>query len=194
MDIINLANGRRRERETLADTIRKKIKVDDEYTTPAWAVDVILPYVPPEAKVWCPFDKEDSNYVRRLGETGRTVVRSHIEEEGGNFFLMDVPEGVDCIVSNPPYSTRDKVLARLYEIGLPFAMLMNTMGICDSKARVTLFTQYGVEFMYIYPRIRFLKNGKLTKANISQSAYVCWKLLPKELMIQVEENSIAKSV
>nr|DAK43963.1 MAG TPA: adenine-specific methyltransferase [Caudoviricetes sp.] len=42
---------------------------------------------------------------------------------------------MDCIVSNPPFSKRDNIFLRLYELGLPFAMIMNNNGLFDSKAR-----------------------------------------------------------
>lgn len=37
---------------------------------------------------------------------------------------MKVPD-CDYIISNPPYSLKGEVLKQLYEIGKPFAMLVN---------------------------------------------------------------------
>lgn len=36
----------------------------DEWYTPRHAVEVILPYIPKEYTIWCPFDKEISQYVQ----------------------------------------------------------------------------------------------------------------------------------
>ena len=54
------------------------------------------------------------------------VIYSHIKM-GQDFFLMEVPE-CDYIISNPPYSQKGRVLERLYEIGKPFAMLIQLSG------------------------------------------------------------------
>lgn len=40
----------------------------DEYFTPENVVKAIIPYIPKEVKtIWCPFDKENSSYVKILG-------------------------------------------------------------------------------------------------------------------------------
>lgn len=41
----------------------RNLKTDDEYYTPEYAVEIIKPYVKPKSKIWCPFDKNESNYV-----------------------------------------------------------------------------------------------------------------------------------
>ena len=49
----------------------------DEWYTPQHAVEVILPYVPKEYTIWCPFDKKISQYVqvfKRGGITLNTVI------------------------------------------------------------------------------------------------------------------------
>ena len=90
----------------------------DEWYTPSWAVVPLMKYIPRNTTVWCPFDKFDSAFVQVLGANGIHVVYSHIDN-GEDFFTMKVPE-CDYIVSNPPYSRRDDVLRRLFEIGKPF--------------------------------------------------------------------------
>ena len=56
---------------------------NDEYYTPAYAVRPILKYLKPNAKIWCPFDTADSEFVKVLTEAGHEVVHSHISEENG---------------------------------------------------------------------------------------------------------------
>ncbi|HAP5496858.1 TPA: hypothetical protein IU017_002871 [Enterococcus faecalis] len=36
----------------------------DEWYTPAYAVEPIIPYLKKGSTVWCPFDLPDSNYVK----------------------------------------------------------------------------------------------------------------------------------
>ena len=116
---------------------------------------------------------------------GHEVVYGHIET-GQDFFTASVPEDINYIISNPPYSKKDQVYKRLYEIGLPFAMLVNLSGVMDSKKRIELFAKYGVQIMYIYPRVCYIKDGIQTNGNIFQSGYVCKNILPRDLMIHIE--------
>ena len=74
-------------------------------------------------KVLCPFDIEDSEFVKVLRNEGFVVEFSHIWE-GKDFFDIDNVD-VDCIVSNPLFSKRQSVFEKLYELGKPFAMIIN---------------------------------------------------------------------
>lgn len=115
----------------------KQSSGSDEYLTPREAVLPILPYVQGK-RVWCPFDLPDSNFVQVLREQDILVLASHIES-GQDFFTYAPPkESYDCICSNPPFSKRDAVLQRLFELQKPFMMLMNSSGIFDSRKRFRL--------------------------------------------------------
>lgn len=39
----------------------------------------------------------------------------------------------DYIISNPPYSVKGEVLERLFNIGIPFAMLVGVVGLFESQ-------------------------------------------------------------
>ena len=102
----------------------KTDKQSDEVFTPAYAVKPIIKYLPPAtATIWCPFDMEDSEYVVQLRESGFKVIASHIDN-GQNFFYYEPEEDYDYIISNPPFSIKDDVLKRLYELNKPYAMLL----------------------------------------------------------------------
>lgn len=83
----------------------------DEYYTPKILVDAIVPFIPKDAKVWCPFDTQDSEFVIAFQQT-HSVVFSHIWL-GQDFFEYQ-PESFDVIVSNPPFTRKLEVLSRLY--------------------------------------------------------------------------------
>ena len=55
---------------------------NDECYTPHYGVTPILKYIPEGKIVWCPFDKEDSEFVKQIREP---VVYSHIDT-GQDFF------------------------------------------------------------------------------------------------------------
>ena len=42
----------------------KNLSKNDEWYTPRRAVEIILPYIPDGATVWCPFDKQESEFVK----------------------------------------------------------------------------------------------------------------------------------
>lgn len=72
--------------------------------------------------IWCPFDNKDSAYVEELSKLSYVnVIYSHIDE-GQNFFEYE-PEEYDLIISNPPFSIKDMILKRLYELNKPYALL-----------------------------------------------------------------------
>ena len=57
-----------------------KINKSDEFYTLEYAIKPLLKYIPSDKTIWCPFDKEESNYVKLLRENGNTVINGHIEE------------------------------------------------------------------------------------------------------------------
>ena len=80
--------------------IKKVFNKNDEYYTPKYAIEPLLPFLKPFKKIWCPFDMEWSNYVKMLSKD-HEVIYTH-KDTGGDFFNIEVPE-CDAIVSNPPY-------------------------------------------------------------------------------------------
>jgi len=158
----------------------------DECLTPKYAVTPVLPYLHANRfkTILCPFDKDDSNYVRVLKASGFTVVNSHLESR--DFFNITDFTNIDCIVSNPPFSCKDKVLDRLYNIGLPFMMLLPQNAQQGIK-RVNLFMKHGLEYMGFDKRVNFYTNGDLTKwkkGNHFASGYFCFKVLPEKLIFE----------
>lgn len=159
----------------------------DECLTPRYAVEPIIKYL--EYKkfqtIWCPFDKKDSMYVRVLKKHGFNVLYSHIND-GGDFF-KNVPDiEFDCIVSNPPFSKKDKILQRLYELNKPFMMLLPQNSLQSIK-RVELFIENSLEYLGFDRRICFYTKGDLTKikfGNHFASGYFCYNVLPEKLIFE----------
>ena len=58
---------------------------NDECYTPDYGVTPILKYIPKDAKVWCPFDTAESEFVKQISQT-HSVEYSHIDE--GKDFLQ----------------------------------------------------------------------------------------------------------
>lgn len=85
--------------------------VQDEYYTPRYAVDIIIPFLKNKGfrKVLCPFDSEKSNYVKVLRENGFIVDASILPKSFFDYSIDELCE-YDVIVSNPPFSKKMKFL------------------------------------------------------------------------------------
>lgn len=108
---------------------------NDECYTPAYAVMPLLPYLErfKGKTIWCPFDTEQSQFVRVLCESGHKVVFSHIQN-GQDYFLYE-PKQWDLLVSNPPFTGKRKVFERALSFGKPFALLMSLTWLNDSAPK-----------------------------------------------------------
>ena len=152
----------------------------DEYFTPPYAVYPIMDRLRAGATIWCPFDTEESEYVKVFSNNGFRVIYGHIRT-GQDFFKVDVPE-CDYIISNPPYSLKDQVLERLYAIGKPFAMLVNFQGIFDSQKRFQMFKEHRVEMLWLSPRVNYVaEQGRTYRGVPFQTGYLCCGICHNQL-------------
>lgn len=170
-----------------AETI-EGVNLNDEFYTPNYAIEPLLKYLKPASKVLCPFDTIDSNYVKYLREAGHTVVYSHIQD-GADFFKLEKANfaGINYIISNPPYSLKFEVFEKLFEIGIPFAMLVGVVGLFESQKRFHLFKDNNFEIMYFNLRISYFKNytDQVTKLNPPfSSVYITKDILPEKIVFE----------
>lgn len=158
---------------------------NDEYYTPGYAIKPILKYINSNSVIWCPFDTEESLYVKLFERSGHKVVYTHIKN-GNDFFSTEPPDGCNYIISNPPYSVKGEVLQRLFDIGIPFAMLVGVVGLFESEKRYNMFKSNDFEIMYFNKRISYMK-GHEEKPSINppfSSVYVCHNMLPKQICFE----------
>jgi hypothetical protein len=168
----------------MGNDFAKKSSGCDEWFTPKYAVIPILKYIPKSSKIWCPFDTDKSLFVQTMIEEGYDVVYTHIDT-GNDFFNTEVPN-CDYIVSNPPYSIRNKILERLFEIDKPFAMLMNSNGLFDSRIRWNLFKNNEFGLIYLNKRVNYIKEyGKLEKSSPPfQSVYITHGIINEKIVFE----------
>lgn len=159
---------------------------NDEFYTPEYAIEPILKYIKPNSTIWCPFDTEESLYVKKFKENGHKVIATHIFT-GTDFFNCAVPE-CDYIISNPPYSKKGEVLERLFSINKPFAMLVGVVGLFESQKRFNMFAKNDFEIMYMNKRISYFKNYNEQKPSLNppfSSVYICKNMLPKQIVFEI---------
>lgn len=158
---------------------------NDEFYTPQYAIDPILKYIPPTTTVWCPFDTEQSLFVKTFYNRGNDVIFSHIND-GYDFLATDYPD-CDFVVSNPPYSIKTEVLARLFQHNIPFAMLVGVVGLFESQRRFEMFRDNPFEIMYFNRRVAYLKDYEAQKAEVHppfSSVYICSHVLPRQIVFE----------
>ena len=153
---------------------------NDECYTPRYVVKELLPYLPKDKVIWCPFDTEESEFVKVLSEEGLKVVNSHISY-GQDYYTYE-PNHWDIIVSNPPFTNKRKIFERALSFNKPFALLMSNTWLNDSAPKV-LFREKGLQLLMFRNRIKFLNNGIINNKITFSSSFFCWNLLPKQIII-----------
>lgn len=156
----------------------------DEVYTPFYAVEPLLKYIPKDYIIWLPFDEKWSAFYQMFIEKGYKVIRSCLKDNQ-DFFNYEPKEKYDIIISNPPFSKKDKVLKRLYELNKPFMILL-PMNSLQGKGRYNHFKN-GIQLLTFDSRIDYHTNNNFktyTKGNHFASAYFCKNILPKDLIIE----------
>lgn len=162
-------------------------KASDEVYTPAYAVKPILKYIKKDAVVWCPFDTEQSEYVKMIRAAGHKVIATHIDS-GNNFFFYEPEEKYDCIISNPPFSIKDDILQRLNELEKPFAMLL-PVPVIQGQKRFEYMRD--CQILTFDKRINYYMDASRTavqKGVSFGSLYLCKDFLPRDLIFEKLET------
>ena len=168
----------------------KTDKQSDEYYTPKEAVLPIIKYIDKGNKlsytIWCPFDSEESEYVKCIRAAGHKVIVSHIDDNK-NFFYYEPDEWYDYIISNPPFSLKDDILKRLCELNKPFAMLLPLPTLQGQKRFKYL---KDCQALIFDKRVNFWQDKehtKMAKGVAFASIYICKDFLPNDLIFEKME-------
>ena len=157
---------------------------NDEFYTPPYAVKPILGYLKKESVIWCPFDTEESWFIKIFISEGHKVLFSHLNS-GEDFFTTK--KECDYIISNPPYSIKYEVFNRLFEMKIPFGMLVGVVGLFESDKRFNLFKNNEFEVMYFNRRIAYFKDYGEQKPSLNppfSSVYITQNILPKQIVFE----------
>src|SRR4051812_28833570 len=92
----------------------------DECYTPYEAVKPLMEFLTRDKVYYECTSALSGSIVSIMGQCGYNILPSN-----GRDFLNDVIlEKVDAIITNPPYSKKDKFIKKCYELNLPFALLL----------------------------------------------------------------------
>lgn len=163
----------------------------DRYYTPRWATDLLL-------NEWAPLDDAQTigepcagigHIVEPLEERGYRCIASDIDPESP-YEQVDATSkealaryaGVDCIVTNPPYScdtgTAFEVLENLVKLEVPIAMLLRLNFLEPPKRgdRKACYQGYPDELrpvnVVVLPRVNYHNSGD---SNPATSCWMTWR-------------------
>jgi hypothetical protein len=119
-----------------------------------------------------------------LRDNDFNVINTHLDS--GQDFLTYIPkQHYDVIVSNPPYSIKDKVICKCYSLNKPFMLLMPLPSL-QGKNRYSNFVK-GLELLVFDGRISYFANGhtnRVQEGNSFASCYFCRNVLPSALVFR----------
>jgi hypothetical protein len=153
---------------------------NDECYTPEYGVTPILKYIPKNAIVWCPFDTEESEFVKQISQQNK-VIFSHIHQ-GQDFFTYE-PQQWDVLISNPPFTNKRKYFERALSFNKPFALIMSNTWLNDAAPK-QLFRDKELQLLLFDKRMHFINNGVVQKRTTFSSSYYCWNFLPKQIIME----------
>lgn len=158
---------------------------NDECYTERFAVEPLLEFLEPfrNSIIWCPFDTEESEFVKVFNEYGFKVVYSHIIN-GQDFYSYE-PEKWDIIISNPPFTHKKQLFERVISFNKPFALIM-TLTWLNDKAPMRIFKDKNLQLLMFEDRMTFKGQDK-NKISFS-CAYFCRDFLPEQIIIRNFKN------
>lgn len=105
-----------------------------------------------DAKIWLPFDNEQSNIYKALKSIGfENLILTNLEQ-GQDFYITEPPTW-DMIITNPPFSGRTRLFKRLLGFGKPFIILQASQ-MFNNQFVVKYLCDSAHDFQFIMPRSR----------------------------------------
>jgi hypothetical protein len=146
----------------------------DECYTPNIALIPLLEYLDKNKIYYDCTSGISSNIVNFFNDNG-FVCKNSFDRD----FLIDSYDDYDIIITNPPYSKKDKFIERCYEIGKPFALLLPVSSLQGQK-RGDMFSKNGIEILTLSKRIDFTGKGSPHFG----VAWFCYNILPERLIFK----------
>lgn len=172
--------------------------LNDDYRTPRYLVSCLDTFIfdfmqrhniNRKLVVYCPFDTEESEYVRYFKENGAEVIHGDIKT-GQDFFENPIPE-CDLVISNPPFSRKREIFSKLFAAGIPFALLMNLQAMQYQE-----MGQLFVEEQQRTEAIQFIIPDKKVSFDGNTAAfcsgYYCWRFVEKTQFVHLPHNNSKK--
>lgn len=160
---------------------------NDECYTPDYAVKALLPHLErfKGQRIWCPFDTEDSQFVKILTAAGHDVIHSHIS--AGQDYYTHEPMEWDLMVSNPPFTDKRKIFERAISFCKPFALVMSNTWLNDAAPK-QIFRGVDFQLLMFEERMKFLNQDNKENKITFSSSYFCSGVLQNSIMFDSLKN------
>ena len=143
--------------------------------------------------ILCPFSKDEHAFPTVFRSLGYEVINSHYDPETGegkDFFSYTKEEvmrmGVDYIIDNPPFSSKDRVLQHCEELDRPYALLLPIQTLQSIKRYNTVFSKGNTQALIFDKRIGYGTKTKtweeMGMTNHFASIFICKDVLPQQLI------------
>ena len=153
----------------------------DEYYTPHTVWDNIKQYLPTDKIIFEPFYGKGHtfNYFK---DNNFQILGC----ESLDFFTVDADKLLqqsDCVISNPPFTLKFKILKKLVTSDKPFILLF-PLGSINTKSFLDCFGDNIKHISIIFPkgRIQYITDGCIAKSPSFESIYLCYKMLDDKLV------------
>ena len=128
-------------------------RASDECYTPSSAVAPLLEHLDKSLVYYEATSGISSSIVSFMRSSGFNVISS----EGRDFLTDELPY-FDVVLTNPPYSIKDKFIEKCYSLKKPFALLLPVSSI-QGKKRGSMFSENGLELLVLNNRVDFTGKG-----------------------------------
>jgi len=153
-------------------SLRQEYKNCNDYETSINTWTSIINYIPTDKIIYEPFwlNGSSKKYLTDLGIKEENIIHQDID-----FFENYNKLKYDCIISNPPFETKKKILKVLKELDKPFLLLLPIS--CISKQYFQkLFKNENIQLIIPHGRTQFnqydKKTSKIKKSNVYFDT--CW--------------------
>jgi hypothetical protein len=112
---------------------------DDEYETPAWVTQILLPHLAPSRRIWDPSDGPGSKIALALRQKGFKITATNDD------FLTktNLPQpDINTIITSPPYGPNGRAACAFIEHALelvPWVAMLLRIDFDSGKTRAPLF-------------------------------------------------------
>jgi hypothetical protein len=156
----------------------------DLYETPRVAIEALLRVEKLPHRIWEPCAGRGA-IVNLLRSAGHEVVASDIFDYGfpldftGNFLeTVDMPAGVEAIVTNPPFRIAEKFVAHALELA-PLVIMLLRLAFLESERRCGILEDRGLARVHVFRKrlpMLYRDGWSGPKANSGMAfAFFCWE-------------------
>ncbi|HDZ5042900.1 TPA: sugar-phosphate nucleotidyltransferase [Campylobacter jejuni] len=172
--------------------LRNCYKLKDEYYTPKMLIEFLIPFLYENdiEKILCPFDDENSNYVKVFKKYGFDVIYGHINQGKDFFTKWWIDCEFDILITNPPFSKKNEIIRLLDNENIDFMLLMNLMSINYQDFSETLrISNSKKPINFIIPNKKVSFDGNTSSFS---SGYIC-NCIENNFFIDLPHNNTNKN-